>query len=160
MDQWPTNLNYTLDRGSFSIEEKEPARTDFDDGPQLVRVRFNNPLLTYSGTLTMTNDEFMVFRSFYFGTLNQGSRWFELPVWEGNSYTVRKARFAEKYSVKDEGWNQYTVTIKLDVRNYFYYNTFSTYFISIYGADFAIELADKLQIIVNQTYPTIMADYL
>jgi hypothetical protein len=159
MEQWPPNLNYLLDRGSFSLEEREPSRTDFDDGPQLVRVRFNNPPLLYNGTLTLTNDEFLVFRSFYFNSLNQGSRWFNFPVWEGLSYNPKKARFAEKYQVKDEGWNQYTVTIKLDVRDYFYYDAFATYLISLYGTNFAISLSDQLQVIVNETYPAIMVDY-
>jgi hypothetical protein len=160
MEQWPPNLNYKLDRGSFSLEEREPARTDFDDGPQLVRVRFNNPPLIYNGTITLTNDEFTVFRGFYFNTLRQGSRWFQFPIWEGLGYNSRKARFAEKYQIKDEGWDQYTLTVKLEVRDYFYYDAFATYLISLYGAAFAEEMADVLQVIVNETYPTIMADYI
>lgn len=160
MDTWPTNLNYMLDRGTFSIEEAEVARTDFDDGPQLVRVRFNNPPLTYTGTITMTNDEFVVFRSFYFSVLKQGSRWFQFPIWEGYSYNTRKARFAEKYSVKDEGWNQYSVTIKLEVRNFYYYSDFETYLLGLYGLDFVIsEMADPLQIIINEDYPAVTVNY-
>ena len=99
-ETWPPSLNYILDRGSFSIDpHSDLARTEFDDGPQLVRVRFSNPTTVYNGTITLTNSEFMLFRGFYMNALNQGSKWFTIPVWEGNSYTSLKARFAKKYEI-------------------------------------------------------------
>lgn len=154
---WPPILNYVLDRGSFSIEPQTSViRSEFDDGPKMARMRFTNPTTNYNGTLTFTNEEFMVFRGFFMNVLSQGTRWFTIPIWQGNTYAIHKARFTKTYEIKDEGWDQYTVTISLEVRNYFTYNTFASYIIGLYGTDFAVnEFADPLQIIVNVTYPNI-----
>lgn len=161
VDVWPVRLNYVLDRGSFSIDpHSDLARSDYEDGPQLVRVRFSNPTTIYNGTITLTNEEFIILRGFYTNFLNQGSKWFEIPIWEGQNYSLHKARFMEPYQIKDTGWDQYTLTIKLEVRKYFTYNDFATYLIGLYGIDFVINhMADPLQKIVNIDYPHVMMNY-
>jgi hypothetical protein len=159
---WPPALNYVLDRGSFSIDpHSDIARTEFDDGPQLVRVRFSNPTTVYNGTITLTNNEFILFRGFYMNTLNQGSKWFEMPVWDGASYASHKARFSKKYEIRDEAWDQYTLSVSLEVREYPSLDGFALYLIGLYGIDFVLnEMADPLQKIVNIDYPEVMANLL
>jgi len=157
---WPEALNYVLDRGSFSIEEQDVARSDFDDGPALVRTRFTNTTTMYNGTITLTDSEFNLFRGFYKNALASGSRWFSIPLWEGTDYSVHKVRFKEPYQIRDEGWNQYTLGIKLEVRDYATYSIFASYLIGLYGVDFVInEMADPLQIIINIDYPQVMMNY-
>ena len=153
---WPTNVNYILDRNSFGLDPNDQvARSDFDDGPQLVRMRFTHPTYIYSGSITMTNSEFMTFTSFYKNVLAQGTRWFNVPVWVGNSYVINKVRFKDKYTVTDAGFDQYTVGVQWEVREYFTYSITAVYFSDIYGIDATVYVADKLQKIVNIDYPHI-----
>lgn len=160
-EKWPDSLNFILDRGSYSIEpHSDIARTEFDDGPKLARVRFSNPTTIYNGTITLTNNEYIAFRSFYMVILNQGSKWFEIPIWDGLSYTTHTAKFSEMFTVKDEGFDQYTLTIKLEVRNYSTFDYFATYIIGLYGIDLVVnDIADPLQKIVNIDYPNVMENY-
>lgn len=153
---WPANLNFILDRGSFSLDPNDQtAKSDFDDGPPLVRMRFTNPTYLYTGTITVTNSEFMVLNSFYRNELSQGMRWFVIPIWVGNSYLPHKARFKEKYTISDTGWDQYTVGFTLEIRDYFTYGTLALYFMDIYG-DLTEEFCDMLDWAINVKYPDIL----
>lgn len=150
---WPSNLNYILDRSSFAIDPNDQiARSDFDDGPPMVRMRYTNPTYLYQGAITMTNEEFMVFHSFYRNVIAQGTKWFLMSVWIGTSYVVHKCRFKEKFTVSDAGWNQYTVNINLEVRDYFTYSTAAIYFVDRYGTEASLYLGDHLDISLNLKY--------
>lgn len=161
LETWPNSIDYLINENTFSIVPNDSVtRTEFDDGPVMVRMRFSNPTTVYNGVLTLTNNEFTVFRGFYQSTLNQGTAWFTMPIWIGTEYAVQKCRFKKLYDVTDQGFDQNNVTISLEVRDYFTYDAFASYVLGFFGIDVAVnEVADPLQIIVNIDYPEVMYFY-
>ena len=159
---WPSTLNYKLDSNSLKLDLKDSvARSEFDDGPMLARMRFTNPNYIYSGNLTLTNAEYGVFLGFYKNVLSQGTRWFTIPAWGGLDYTTVKARFSETPTISDAGWDQYSIGISLEVKSYPVLSDFATYLLSLYSEDFIINgLSDPLQKIVNIDYPKAMNAYI
>lgn len=75
---WPVALQDRLNTESFQIKKGPTTiRTDMDVGPQKVRRRFTKAVDEYTASITITNDQYPIFESFYNTTLNGGVLAFE-----------------------------------------------------------------------------------
>lgn len=161
MIEWPQELNYYAEMGSYNLNPTEPPlRTEFDNGPARVRRRFTKTVPKVNFTVKMTNMEFEVLKSFYFLTLNNGVEWFLIPVFMGDVYVAQFARFVEPYKMSDDGFQKCSVTFSLECRAFTTWDEATAWLVGQFGYEVTdLFLCDKMQQIVNVDLPRITEDY-
>ena len=154
---WPPTVNYYIERGSFKLSPSDDnLRTDFDKGPARVRRRFTVAIPKFEFNITMEEYDLQVFKSFYLNNLYNGVNWFIMPLWDGSSYTDHVCRFTEPYSLVDFSYGQTTVSFKIEARELTVLSDYVSYVLGQYG----VELADRIQSLLNIDYFRVTEDYL
>lgn len=152
---WPALLNHYAEKGSFkSSITDETLRSSFDKGPSRVRRRFTTSMMQLEFTISMSDYDLEVFKSFYFYQLSGGINWFILPMWTGTEYVKHKARFIEPYSQSDSAHGLTSVSFKLECRQMPVLPEYVVFILGTYG----IIITEYIQIAVNVDYPEIV-DY-
>lgn len=161
---WPAALSHLADRGSWSFKPKlDAARTDFDAGPARVRRRFTRSQAMADFTVTMSYLETEQFKAFVDYTLRGGTRWFVMPLFQGGAYVDTVVRFTkadEPYQVAEVGYDTNRVSMALETQtSSVALSEGTSWLIDQWGLEFTNEYADLLQVIVNEQYPAIWADW-
>lgn len=96
---WPSTLQQLLNESNFGIAKGETVlRTDMDIGPAKTRRRFTKSVDTFTGSIWVTPDEYLIFETFYDTTLNGGSLTFTFPHPITQVPTDFRFKAAPKYS--------------------------------------------------------------
>lgn len=91
------------------------TRTDMEVG-SIYRVNFNSDEATVNCTLILNNIQSSWFETFEHKALNQGSKWFEIPLQTGGRIEWHKARFAARPKAGNLiGVGATTYTLRLDI---------------------------------------------
>lgn len=161
MIKWPERLKYLADRGSYTLTPGPPTlRSDFESGPARMRRRFTTSVPEISFSVTMTSEDFEIFKSFYHWTLAQGTNWFAVKLWAGQIYSEHTARFIEHYAAADFAFGWTRVSFSLEARELSIINEGTSWILGEYGADYTCgELHDPLQTIVNIDWPSVTENY-
>ena len=155
---WPAEINNLPDRGSWSFKPKPAAiRTDFDYGPARTRRRFTRTTVDLDFTVTLSYAEFELFKMFVDYTLAGATKWFNMSVFQGGLYDNMAVRFKdqqEPYTAVEAGFDQVRVQLGLETRgNAIQASEGAIWLIGFWGETDTIEIADRLQVAVNETYP-------
>ena len=158
---WPTNLNYLAERGSYDFTPTEPQlRSEFDYGPARMRQRFTRSPSQLTFGVVMSSEEFEAFKAFYHRDLADGTRWFTMPVWLGETYLDHTVRFTQPYKMVSLAFRNVRVSAKLDVRRLAFVDESYVYLVGEFGVpQLFAQFADPLQVIVNTKYPDVTEDY-
>ena len=152
---WPTQLNYYIERGSFQLIQNDPALgSEFDYGPARMRRRFTKGIAKHQLTFVFDTEDYEVFKSFWVHSLIQGISWFEVPVWEGSQYVVRRARFVEPVVTTDYAFRHVKVSAKLEVKDMLVFSEGLGQLIGEYGAADLASIANVIDYTVNEHWET------
>jgi hypothetical protein len=153
---WLSFLNYLVERDNYTIDPHDDnARTDFDQGPSRVRRRFTKSRTMIALTWPMNANEMSVFETFYKVDLNNGTAWFNIPIYISDSYVTREARFVGKYNSKNFGAFDWSVSATLEIRDMPAFDSGTWYLIKLMLGMVPVEtvLTDPLEHWVNVEYP-------
>ena len=135
-------------------------RSEFEAGPARVRQRFTSVVPTFAFSITMTVNEFEIFKSFYNFTLGNGSAWFFVNLWSGQMYSEHQARFVEHWKMQDFSYNHVRVTFSLEARNLHVLSDASSRLLSNFTYEFICdELKNPLEFSVNNSWPATTRSY-
>src|SRR5215471_1378065 len=112
--EWPATVpSEPLDSSFAFAVQDEISRIAMDRGPPRVRNRFTSTKRQLKFELILAADEFAIFKGFYSSTLEQGTRDFVIPVWDGNQFINMRAQFTEPYQASDFGIDMVRVGLSL-----------------------------------------------
>jgi len=103
---WPTVpfLPFDPTPDGYTMEViDELLRTGMDQGPSRSRRRFTQIMHRLRFVLIMTEEQYLLFKGFYAGTLAQGTKDFMMPVFTGTALTSTRVRFEVPYTARDFG---------------------------------------------------------
>lgn len=120
LPQWAAPLPQApLGDGYEGTPHAAPQSSDMDQGVARLRQRSAVSLAKISVNWRMSREAFAVFQRFYREDLNEGARWFNLPLWFGGAtYPVVAARFNGSYRAMPRAALSATVSADLDVRGF------------------------------------------
>lgn len=117
---WPADLPHAPLKASLKLSPpKVKARSEMDDGRIRQRRRFTSAPRFIPHQWIWTIDQFKLFEVFYEDSLDAGTAWTDLLIWNGEEYAEAACRFDEQegYSASLKGVEA-TVNAKLEIDNY------------------------------------------
>ena len=152
---WPVQLNYLVERGSFQMVQTDPAlRSEFDYGPARMRQRFTRSPARQQLTIVLTSEEFEVFKSFWQYNLQSGVNWFNFPIFTGDVYAAHAVRIVEPPATSYLGFRHLSVSFKLEVKRLSIWSKGAADVIGEYGAGAILNLANPVDFTVNTHWET------
>jgi hypothetical protein len=132
--QWPATLPQAPSGDGYEgTPHAAPLTTEMDQGAARIRHRTAVSTATISLSWRMSLESFRIFQRFYRDDLDEGKKWFDVPLWfGGQAMHVVPAQFHSKYKAAPRAARAATVSAELDVRNFPVTEpdeaTFATYF--------------------------------
>lgn len=122
MINWPDELP-ALQLGSTYSPVDPQLRSQSQSGRTIARRRFSNTPENFSARWVMTSTQAIIFETFYRRALENGVKWFNLPVTLPRGREMRLAKFLGIYSrvrltapgVANGSW-EYTANMQLYLR--------------------------------------------
>lgn len=155
---WP-QINYLAELGSWKLTPSTGTNrvtSDMDNGASRDRRRFTQSLGKYECNIHLTSAEFQRFKSFWFNDIADGTKWFIMRIYEGNSYLPHLVKFdgANLPSATNDGYQAVSLPISLIVRNLFVISDATYYLIDTIGGDLALRMFAVLDKFNNDSYPS------
>ena len=152
------NIPYLHEDGSVALgltDGKSRSATDMDSGPQRMRRRFSSVQAPISFKVLMTDSEFEEFKTFYKTTLEDGTKWFLMPIFSGSSYLPHVVRFNPGFIPQfvSSGFKKALVSFDLTVRELYTVSETVYWLLGLYGFDVTQNMIDNADRFVNECWP-------
>ena len=152
--RWPEGLPVPLVEGYGVKPEDRRVRSEFDIGAQL-RMEFDTDETTASCVLILDSEQSNQFDAFERDVLDQGSKYFFMPLWVGGQLLDHLVRFAtrpEMTAKEGAEWSQYSFQLDVARREGLMEDDWAEYLLENDPYKF-MAFVDRLQAIVNVKLP-------
>lgn len=157
---WP-EINYFCTRDSWTLvltDNASKSSTEMDNGQTLTRLRNTKTISPITLAIEFTGQELAIFIYFFKKILKDGSLWFQMPVFTGQSYTICMVRFSTGDSspqAKEVGYDTYEVSLPLSIYELPLVSSDVYDYFSMLGSVYSETFGDEVTKFTNDVYPDI-----
>src|SRR5262245_24560780 len=151
---WPgTSIGLALIQSWTLMPQPDLRQTDYEFGPISQRTRQARVMYDAKFAMNMTYDDFAGVLDFYENSTHHGVDKFEMPIWDGEVYSICLVQMAEPYVTRYVAPDIVQVTLHCVVHNLPVLDDAGVWMVQTYGGDFTITFANELHQRVHVDYP-------
>ncbi len=152
LPRWPESMP-SLQKGGYSYDLADRALTSDSDMPKVKRVDFSIDEVNIKARLVLNPSEAAFLEAFERDVLNQGCRWFLLPLWISGEMREYKVRFKSRLKLAQVfGRNSiYDLDLEMGRRNLL--DAVSVAWLLFFSPEEIVHLSDRLHGILNYQLP-------